>query len=263
MCHERQPQPTSMSAQAQPQPSPPPPLTLQPVPSPCSSLHLRFARRRGIPYRVSTFANGNAMHPTYAPVQDVTFTNVTTLRQFRRLKRHYADGWSPGSASFVAFDPDRRDYRLLEFLPPALQATWGLCFRPEQTPLSYVEAFDVRMATDEWRFQRRQQQQLLQQQQHGGDYSGSGSGSGDSGSSGACPSTEEAIALWKGWQVPLAQHSFGFALDALSIAEAGPLCGGIGTVRDLHRPIHTFMHACIHSSIHPSIHPSIPSLLQR
>ena len=82
----------------------------------------------GIGHRIVQYSNPTAKHPNFEPVLDVAFDPLTR-RQFAQLRRTYG-AWSPGSRSRVRYERGR-SYSLLDFLPPALQATWGLCFLPE------------------------------------------------------------------------------------------------------------------------------------
>ena len=122
----------------------------------------QLSRASGIVHHFVSRTNEAAAHPNFGEVLDVRFPSLTR-ESFHRLQRAYG-GWSPGSRSRVKYNSSRRDYSILDFLPPAMQACHGHLFEPEVGANSsvhlhyqcYGHALDVlRLAKrPPWRFSR-------------------------------------------------------------------------------------------------------------
>lgn len=100
-----------------------PPSVLEPYPS----LKLAAADRLGIKYEgIARNAGKEASLPSFALSLNAKFGPDLTQNQFQDLLREYS-GWSE-TKSRVVYKKGRQ-YTLLDFLPPLMQAVWSLHFR--------------------------------------------------------------------------------------------------------------------------------------
>jgi hypothetical protein len=105
-----------------------PPTTVEPYPS----LQLAAADKLGIKYQGRALNAGDAASlPSFALSLDAEFGTLSETN-FNKLMRVY-NGWSE-TKSKVVWDPNRK-YYLMDFLPPAMQATNGCHFYSSRTPV--------------------------------------------------------------------------------------------------------------------------------
>lgn len=106
-----------------------PPTTVEPYPT----LKLAVADNLGIKYKGRALNAGDAASlPSFALSLDAEFGRLSEFK-FNKLKKAYS-GWSDTKPK-VIWEPDR-NYYLMDFLPPLMQATNGCHFYSSRTPSS-------------------------------------------------------------------------------------------------------------------------------
>ena len=112
-----------------------PPSKLEPYPE----LTLATADRLGVPYRGVAWNAGKAASlPSFALSLNAEFGTLPNEATFNALTRAYS-GWSETKPR-VHWKPDRQ-YTLLDFVPPLLQACSGLHFQSSRTPFKGIPSY--------------------------------------------------------------------------------------------------------------------------
>ena len=118
-------------------------------------LNLATANRLGVPYQGVAWDAGKAASlPSFALSLNADFGTIPNQATFDALMRSYS-GWSETKPR-VTWKPDRT-YTLLDFLPPLLQACFGLHFRSSRTAQRGLSSFaeeqvDVLLTSNCWGF---------------------------------------------------------------------------------------------------------------